>query len=80
LCPGETTNSKHDNLSDGIGSIGPTGGIKAEEGERCETLDTKNERVIIVNRPPPNHYNGITDASDEDCLAEHKWSDCGSET
>jgi hypothetical protein len=41
LCPGETTNCKHDSLSHGVGSIGTTGGIEAEEGEMCEKLDTK---------------------------------------
>jgi hypothetical protein len=79
LCPGETINCKHDSLSDGVGSTGPTVGIEGEEGERCEKLDTNNACGIIVNRPP-NHFNGITDASGEDCLAEHKWSDCGFET
>jgi hypothetical protein len=78
LCPGETTNCEHDSLSDAVVSIGPTGGIEAEEGERCEKLGKKNACGIMVNRPP-NHYNGSTDASGEDCLAEHKWSDCGFE-
>jgi hypothetical protein len=55
------------------------GVIEAEERERCKKLDTKNERGIIVNRTS-NHCNGNTDASGEDCLAEHKWSDCGCET
>jgi exonuclease III len=83
LCPGETTDCKHDSLSDGVGSIG---GIEAEEGERCEKLDTKNECGIIVNKPPTTkmasqmqavwiaslNINGATTASKLDMLTDFK--------